>query len=119
MKLYLLFFTTVLLISCSSSQPPSQRYNGNFRYFSGIAEFFDCKTQEKHYVTEEGIYDELIASYKDLNLKPKDDVYIRAEGFYQEEEQMEGVDPLEVFVVTKIIEFDTTRSCKRPYRQGL
>ncbi len=118
MKLYLLLFTA-LLLSCSSSQQPSQRYNGNFRYFSGIAEFFDCKTQEKHYVTHAGIYDELIDSYKKLNLKAKDDVYIRAEGFYQEEEQMEGVDSLDVFVVTKVIEYDTTRSCKRPYRQGL
>ena len=108
-----------MLISCSPPDQPSQRYKGNFRSYAGIAEFFDCNTHKKHYVAKDGIYNELIEGYNDLNLKARDDVYIRAEGFYREEEQIEGVDPLEVFVVTKITEFDTSRSCKRPYRGGL
>ncbi|MFK5987050.1 MAG: hypothetical protein QM479_16705 [Pseudomonadota bacterium] len=100
-------------------QQKNQRYTGNFRYYAGIAEFFDCKTQKKHYLADDGLADDLIKAYKELNLRLKDDVYIRVEGFYQEQEQMEGVDPIDVFVPTKIIQLDTTRSCKRPYRRGL
>ncbi|MFK5894872.1 MAG: hypothetical protein QM504_16760 [Pseudomonadota bacterium] len=113
--------SSLLLVSCITVtvQQPNHRYTGNFRYYAGIAEFFDCKTQKKHYLGQGELTDDLIKAYKKLNLRSKDDVYIRVEGYYQEEEQMEGVDPIDVFVPTKIIQLDTTRSCKRPYRRGL
>ena len=114
--------SSLLLSSCMTvtiQGSNSQRYTGNFRYYAGIAEFFDCKTQKKHYLEESGLTEDLIKAYQKLNLRPKDDVYVRVEGFYKELEQMEGVDPIDVFVPTKIIQLDTTRSCKRPYRRGL
>ena len=112
---------TFLITACTTTTVKEQisRFKGNFRYFAGIAEFYDCKTKQKYYLSEDGVYDELIKGYQDLNLKPKDDVYIRAEGFYREQEQEFGIDPIDVFVITKIIKFDTSRSCKKPYRVGL
>ena len=119
MKL-ILFLIALQLTACTPSYDYEiSRYKGNFRYFSHIAEFYDCKSMQKHYLGSEGVLDELIEEYKKLNLKEKDDVYIRVEGYYREEEQMDGVDPIEVFVPTKIVELDTSRSCKRPYRVGL
>jgi hypothetical protein len=97
----------------------SIRVNGDFRYYADIAEFFDCKTLKKHYMGQEGLYYELIKQYHALNLKPKEDVYVRAEGFYREEEQKFDIDPVDVFVITKIIKMDSKRSCKQPYRRGL
>ena len=119
--LSIILLASLFLLSCMSNEvkQQSQRYKGNFRFYSHIAEFFDCKTQEKHYVAESGIYEELIKRYQALGLREKDDVYVSIEGYYQEEEQMDGVDPIDVFIPTKIIKFDTTRSCKRPYRSGL
>jgi len=118
----IIILNTLLLSSCitiSIKDPNHQRYNGDFRYYAGIAEFFDCKTQKKHYLGDEGITNDLIKAFKNLNLRDKEDVYIRVEGFYKEEQQMDGVDPLDIFIPTKIIQLDTTRSCKRPYRRGL
>jgi len=112
----------LLLSSCitiSVKESNHHRYNGNFRYYAGIAEFFDCKTQKKHYLGDDGLSSDLIEAYQKLNLRAKDDVYVRVEGFYKEEEQMDGVDPIDIFIPTKIIQLDTTRSCKRPYRRGL
>ncbi len=114
-----------LLIGCTSNLPTPtyqvqvQKIKGNFRYYAGIAEFFDCKTQTKHYVAKDGVYEEMLKAYQDLKLREKDDVYVSFEGFYREEEQMDGVDPYNMFVATKILKIDTTRSCKRPYRRGL
>lgn len=117
---FILLILALQLTACSPSYDYDiSKYRGNFRYYAEIAEFFDCKTQQKHYLGSEGVLDELIEAYQKLNLKEKDDVYIQVEGFYREEEQMEGIDPVDVFVPTKIIELDTTRSCKRPYRRGL
>jgi len=125
MKKLISYFTLlncILLSSCMTvtyQESNFQRYTGDFRYHANIAEFFDCKTLKKHYLGKDGQSDDLIQAYQKLNLKPKEDVYVRVEGYYKEEEQMDGVDPIDVFVPTKIIQLDSSRSCKRPHRLGL
>ncbi len=120
MKIFI-FFLIITLSACMTNpnQQQSMRVNGDFRYYADIAEFFDCKTQKKHYMGEDGLYSDLLKQYLALNLKPKEDVYIRAEGFYREGEQKFGIDPIDIFIITKIIKMDSKRSCKQPYRRGL
>jgi len=109
-----------LLAACSQGQPPEniQRFSGDFRYYRGIAEFFDCKELHKYYLHENDMYDELLEKFAALGLDKKEDAYLRVKGYWLEEEQMDGVDPLELLAVTEIIEFDASRSCQRRRWQG-
>ena len=111
----------MLLSACSQGQPPEniQRFSGDFRFYRGIAEFFDCKDLSLHYLHENEMYAELLEKFSALKLDPKEDAYLRAKGYWVEEEQMDGVDPLELLAVTEIVEFDASRSCKRTYKAGL
>lgn len=111
----------VVLSACSQGPPPEniQRISGDFRYYRGIAEFFDCKQRHRFYLVENDMYGELLEKFAALKLDPKEDAYVRVKGYWVEEEQMEGVDPLELLAVTEIVEFDASRSCKRTYREGL
>lgn len=118
MKKLALLVSPLVLMACEP-EIPSQSYTGDFRYYKEIAEFFDCKSQTKHYLGTDGVYDELIAEYQALNMTDGHDVYVRVEGYYLEEDQMDGVEPIELFVPTRIIKIDPDRGCKVDQKMGL
>ncbi|MEN8213807.1 MAG: hypothetical protein ABFR19_05525 [Pseudomonadota bacterium] len=93
-------------------------YSGDYRVFAGIGEFFDCGEQINYYVAKSGIHAELAAKYSALGLPEKEDVYTKVEGYLKEEPQMEGIDPITLFVPTKFISFDQTRGCQRGRKKG-
>ena len=117
-KVFLL--SIILLTACSQEPPPEniQRYSGDFRYYRGIAEFFDCKERRRYYLHENALYGELLEKFAALGLDEKEDAYVRVKGYWLEEEQMDGVDPFELQAVTEIVEFDASRSCQRRHRVG-
>jgi len=92
-------------------------FKGEYRYYKGIAEFFDCKSAKKYYLAKSGIHTELQSFYEKLNIKDHD-VYIRVKGYLKEEEQMEGIDPIMKFVPVELIDHDTKRGCQRGTMQG-
>ena len=111
----------LFLVACSTLQNSerSYRYTGDFSYHNGIASFYDCKQKEKFYLVKGGVFNELIEKYQALKLRAKEDVYLRVEGYYQEEKQRYGIDPIEVFVATRILKIDESRGCKQSGREGL
>ena len=110
-----------LLTACSQGEAPEhiRSYSGDFRYYRGIAEFFDCKERRRYYLHENDTYGELLEKFAALGLDEKEDAYLRVKGYWLEEEQMDGVDPLELLAVTEVVEFDASRSCQRRRREGL
>ncbi len=86
--------------------------------YAGIAEFFDCDERVKYFVAQSGVHSELAEKYTALGVPEKDDVYIKVEGYLKKETQMEGIDPITVFVPTKFISFDQTRGCEKGMQQG-
>ena len=95
-----------------------ESFSGDYRLYAGIAEFFDCKQEVKYYVSKKGAYAELAEQYAALGVPEKEDVYIKVEGYLEEEEMMEGIDPMTVFVATRFISADKTRGCERGGRIG-
>ena len=120
MKIYTLLLA-ILLTGCTMQHRTTEnhRYTGDFRYYAGIAEFFDCKQKKRFYLSSQGLHDEVISSFQALKLTEKEDAFLKVEGYYTEEEQMDGVDPLELLVVTRIDQLDPSRSCDRRRREGL
>ena len=111
-------FITLLLASCEHSGNDVSEFTGEYRYYAGIAEFFDCDSAIKYYVADAGVYKDLQDMYDNLNLKEKDDVYIMVDGYTKEEKQMDGIDPITVFVPVKLLSHDTDRGCQRAIRKG-
>lgn len=94
-------------------------FTGDYRYYKGIAEFFDCKSRVKYYLSEKGVPKELKKEFKKLNLAGvDDDAFLKVKGYLLEEEKMEGIAPELVFVPVKLIEFDKDRGCQRAIQQG-
>lgn len=92
---------------------------GDYRYYAGISEFFDCKTKVKYYLAKDGITEELEEKFLALKLKEKDDdVYLKVEGYLIEESAEESLVPAMVFVPTDFISFDTSRGCEIGRRKG-
>lgn len=118
LKIIALFGCTLLTISCEHSGYDVTNHTGEYRYHTGIGEFYDCNSQNKYYLSEAGISDELKVLYKDLNLQMNEDVFIKVTGYLREEPKMEGIDPEEVFVAVKLIDHDVDRGCKIPIRKG-
>jgi hypothetical protein len=115
----LLFVVTVVMSACNEHDDYDiVRFNGEYRYYKGIAEFFDCKSRVKYYVAEAGIDSDLEEAYLALGMDEKDDVYIQLEGYLKEEIMMEGIHPSTVFVPVKLLKVDKTRGCERGLRQG-
>jgi hypothetical protein len=115
----LLFGVTVVMSSCNEhGDYDIVRFNGEYRYYKGIAEFFDCKSRVKYYVAEAGIDSDLEEAYLALGMDEKDDVYIQLKGYLKEEQMMEGIHPSTVFVPVKLLKVDKTRGCVRGLRQG-
>ena len=109
---------TLLLAACEHSGYDVHEYSGDYRYYSGIAEFFDCDSAVKYYVADAGIYSELQELYTELELKQNDDVYLQVKGYTKEEKQMDGIDPALVFVPVKLLSYGIDRGCSRAHRQG-
>ncbi|MEA3302845.1 MAG: hypothetical protein U9Q75_06185 [Pseudomonadota bacterium] len=116
----LLAILPLFLASCDMQHSgyTSKEYSGDYRVYAGIAEFFDCDEQMKYYVSETGVHAELAEKYAALGMPEKDDVYIKVEGYLKKESQMDGIDPITVFVPTKFISFDKTRGCEMGRQQG-
>jgi hypothetical protein len=95
-----------------------KEYTGDYRVYAGIAEFFDCDERVKYFVAKSGVHSELAEKYAALGVPEKEDVYIKVEGYLKKESQMEGIDPITVFVPTKFISFDQTRGCEMSKQQG-
>jgi uncharacterized lipoprotein NlpE involved in copper resistance len=118
-KLVALSLILFLLTSCGEhSGQEISKFTGEYRYYAGIAEFFDCKSGVKYYIAKVGVGSELQEAYLKLDVKEKDDVYLQIKGYLKEEQQMEGIDPATVFVPVKLLSFDKNRGCKRGFMQG-
>lgn len=118
-KVLTLTVFSILLASCNEhSDYDVSRFTGEYRYYKGIAEFFDCKSRVKYYVAKAGIDTDLQKTYLDLGMAEKDDVYIQIKGYLKEEEMMEGIFPSTVFVPVKLLKVDQSRGCVRGIRQG-
>ena len=117
-KTLFVFFITTLIISCEHSGYNVTEFTGDYRYYAGISEFFDCKTQVKYYVADAGIATQLQDLYQKLDLKRKEDIFIQVEGYLKEEKQLDGIAPTDVFVPVKLLSHDVNRGCDRPIRRG-
>jgi len=118
-KAILVSFASFILASCGEhSGQDVSKFTGEYRYYAGIAEFFDCKTHTKYYIAKVGVGTDLQAAYLKLNVEEKDDVYIQVKGYLKEEKQIEGIDPATVFVPVKLLGIDKTRGCERGVMQG-
>ena len=104
------------LTACS--QHESTVFTGDYRYYAGISEFFDCKTGVKYYLGKNGINKELEEKYLALKIKEKDDAYLKVEGYLIEESAEDTLIPATVFIPTDFISFDTSRGCERGRREG-
>ncbi|MCK5895252.1 MAG: hypothetical protein KAG20_00520 [Cocleimonas sp.] len=107
-----------LLSLASCSQQESTVFTGDYRYYAGISEFFDCKTKVKYYLGKQGIKKALEEKYLALTLNEKEDVYLNVEGYLIQESATESLIPATIFVATKFIRFDTSRGCEIGSRQG-
>jgi len=120
LRLTLAFVTAFLLTSCGehSGQTISE-FSGDYRFYSGIGEFFDCNKKKKFYVAKAGISSKLEETYLKLQIKPKEDVYIKIKGYLKEEiQEVEGINPKLVFVPVKLISLYENRGCTYPLREG-
>ncbi len=119
MKQKLILFTLVFsVLSCEHRGQTITDFSGDYRFYKGIAEFFDCQQRSKFYVSDSGIGNDLQSEYLKLGLKEKDDVYVRLKGYLKEEAQIDGIDPITVFVAVKLIKIDAERGCERGIRKG-
>jgi uncharacterized lipoprotein NlpE involved in copper resistance len=107
-----------MLTLTSCSQHESSIFTGDYRYYAGISEFFDCQTKIKYYLGSQGIKKQLEEKYQALKLKEKEDVYLKVEGYFIQESAEENLIPGTIFIPTHIINFDTSRGCEIKNRQG-
>ncbi len=117
-KVPFIIFLVLASTSCEHRGETILDYTGDYRYYSGIGEFFDCKDQIKYFLADAGVSSELETQYLALDVKEKEDVYVTLKGYVKEETQIEGVDPITVFVPTEILNLDQTRGCERSKREG-
>lgn len=104
------------LVSCSEYE--STAFAGDYRYYSGIGEFFDCKTGVKYYLGKQGISEDLKERYLALKLNEKDDAYLKVEGYLMEESAEDTLIPSTIFIATDFISFDASRGCEVGRRVG-
>ncbi len=111
-----------LLIGACNNQHQGriiENFQGDYRYASGIGEFFDCKSRVRYYVHDSSANRVLIREFQKLGLRRGEDAYVRVKGYLMEAPQMDGVDPVEEFVPVEFIGIDPARGCKQEARQGL
>jgi len=95
-----------------------ESFQGDYRYSSGVGEFFDCQSRVRYYVHDSSANKRLIREYRKLGLQHGDDAYVRVKGYLKEVPQMEGVDPVKEFVPAEFISIDPNRGCKQEARRG-
>jgi len=116
--LIILAFSTQLS-SCEHSGQNVTMFTGEYRYYSGIAEFFICKERVKYYVGDAGIAKELQEAYLKQNITANDDIYMQVTGYLKEEEvKVEGVDPPTVFIPVKLLNIDKNKGCEKVIQRG-
>jgi len=108
----------LLIASCEHSDYEVTKFTGDYRYYAGIAEFFDCDSRIKYYLADAGISEELQQLHASLDINEKDDVYLELKGYLKEEQLMDGINPTDVFVPVELLKHDTSRGCERGFRQG-
>jgi len=119
----LLLITLALLTQLSSCGEHSgediTKFSGEYRYYSGIAEFFTCKDRVKHYVGDAGIATELQEVYLKQGVGEDDDIYMQVTGYFKEEEvKVEGIAPTIVFIPVELLKVDKNAGCERVIQQG-
>lgn len=110
---------SIFLLSSCFSEYDSRSFNGDYRFYKGISEFYDCESGILYFVANEGKAKQLSEAFLALKLKAKEDAFIKVEGYLKKESEEESLVPSTVFVVTKFISFDADRGCKQGRRQGL
>ncbi len=120
LRIIFTFVSAFFLTSCGEhSDYTVSEFSGDYRFYSGIGEFFDCNKKKKFYVADAGISSKLQETYLKLQVKPKEDVFIKIKGYLKEEAQkVEGINPNLVFVPVKLISVDEDRGCTYPIREG-
>ena len=118
--LFISFLSIVFLVSCGIEHRGHaiSKFTGDYRYHNGIAEFFDCSDRLKYYVAKSGVHEKIKDEYLALKLKDFDDAFVKVEGYVKNEELMDGIATVDVFVVTKFLSIDPTRGCSRANRVG-
>jgi len=115
----ILYLVCFLLVSCGEhSGKTIINFTGDYRYVNGIAEFFDCKSHVRYYLSKKGIPKTLEKEFQKLEVVDEHDAYVQVKGYLQEEQEMEGIDPALVFVPVELIGFDKSRGCDRGIRKG-
>jgi len=117
-KILFVILLVTLCISCEHSSYDVTEFTGDYRFHAGISEFYDCESQIKYYVADAGIASQLQDLYLSLDLKRKEDIFIKVTGYLKEEIQLDGVAPTDVFVPVKLLDHDRDRGCDRQVRQG-
>ncbi len=115
---YIIAISLFALSTLSCSKHESTTFSGDYRYYAGISEFFDCKTGIKYYLGKGGIKKELEDKYLALKLDKKEDVYLKVEGYLTQESAEESLIPATIFIATEFIHFDTSRGCELARREG-
>jgi hypothetical protein len=118
MRAFVAFFITLTIISCEHSGYNVTEFTGDYRYHAGISEFFDCDSQVTYYVADAGITKQLQALYQKLDLKRKEDIFIRVDGYLKEEILMDDIAHADTFVPVKLLSHDINRGCERSRRAG-
>ncbi|HIO93329.1 MAG TPA: hypothetical protein EYG68_10880 [Leucothrix mucor] len=121
MKKTLLYSLLALMLSsCGEhSDYDITKFTGEFRFYKGIGELFECKSRVKYYIADAGISTDLQEAYEELGLAEKDDAYIHIKGYLRDDDDpMEGITPEIVFVPVEIIKLDKNRGCERVIQQG-
>ena len=93
-------------------------FTGDYRYSSGIGEFFDCHSRKKYYVFNSSEHKKIITQYNKLGITNKDDVFLKVKGYLKAIEQLEGIDPEIEFIPTKLLSMNPSRGCTRAMREG-
>ena len=114
-----MFALFIQLSSCSEhSGHTISDFTGDYRFTSGIGEFFNCSDHKRYFVAKSGIHKELSNKYLALNMKDNDDVFLRVKGYLKQEKLMDGIDPVTIFVPVEFIAFDKSRGCEPAIRKG-
>ncbi|MEE9446967.1 MAG: hypothetical protein V3V09_03355 [Arenicellales bacterium] len=112
--------TALALTACSEHRGENiTQFTGDYRYKTGIGEFFDCASAKKYYVINTAEHQKIIKQYLALNILQNNDVYIRVKGYFKEVIQLDGIDPSIEFAPVKLQTINADRGCSQQGKHGL